>query len=360
MPANCSSNFEIIAQKGRARAGILHTAHGDIQTPVFMPVGTLGTVKSLTPQVLNDIGSQIILGNTYHLYLRPGTDILQKAGGLHQFMRWDKPILTDSGGYQVFSLDKLRKITDDGVTFQSHIDGSKHHLTPEKVIEIQQIIGSDIMMPLDECVPHPVEYSQAEAAVKRTTDWLKRSVEFYNASSITGSLFGIMQGSLYPDLRKRSAEEIIALDLPGYAIGGLSVGEPSEQLWEYAAISADLLPQDKPRYLMGVGMPKDLVSAISNGVDMFDCVLPTRLARHGSVFSDSKTISIKRAQYAEDFSVLDGTCDCYTCKTGFSRAYLRHLFMNKEILGIVLMSLHNVRYLLRLVENIRRKIISDK
>ncbi|MFC1595752.1 tRNA guanosine(34) transglycosylase Tgt [Candidatus Margulisiibacteriota bacterium] len=385
--------FEVVAQKGKARAGLLHTPHGTIKTPVFMPVGTLGTVKCLSPRILEEIGSQIILGNTYHLYLRPGTEIIEKAGGLHKFINWDKPILTDSGGYQFFSLDKLRKMTDEGVSFQSHIDGSKHHVTPESILEIQKILGSDIIMPLDQCVPYPADYKLAEEGVRRTTDWLKRTPD-------RSRLFGIMQGSVFPDLRKRSAEEIIALDLPGYAIGGLSVGEPKEKMWEFASLGAELLPENKPRYLMGVGMPDDLQYAVSQGIDMFDCVQPTRLARHGSVFcganedletyrpKDLKTknqplttnhqplttnhqplttnhqqlstnkLSIKRAEFAADFRPIDPNCDCYTCRGGFTRAYLRHLFINKEILGITLMSLHNVRFLIRLMENIREEILA--
>ncbi|MFH1429385.1 MAG: tRNA guanosine(34) transglycosylase Tgt [Candidatus Margulisiibacteriota bacterium] len=361
--------FELIAQKGKARAGVLHTPHGKIETPVFMPVGTAGTVKAMTPDMLNDAGAQIILGNTYHLYLRPGTDLIKKAGGLHKFMKWDKPILTDSGGYQVFSLDDLRKISDDGVKFHSHIDGSIHYLTPEKVMEIQEILGSDIMMPLDECCPYPTDHKKAEAAVKRTTAWLKRCKP-------TNRLFGIMQGSFYPDLRKRSAEEILELDLPGYAIGGLSVGEPKDKLWEYTSLSAELLPINKPRYLMGVGTPEDLEYAIGQGVDMFDCVQPTRLARHGQVFCHREAVpeislkkqsirsdkwgsfSIKKAEFAEDLSPLDPRCDCYTCKNGFSRAYLRHLFNSKEILAMILLSIHNVRFLIRMVEDIRQEILS--
>ena len=375
-------NFELLSTKGKARAGLLHTPHGTVETPVFMPVGTLGTVKSLTPKVLLENQAQIILSNTYHLYLRPGSDLIKRAKGLHTFMNWHKPILTDSGGYQFFSLAKLCKLTDEGVSFNSHIDGSKHFLTPEKVIEIQQTLGSDIMMPLDECLEAPSNHQSTLAAVTRTTQWLKRSIayEINNPSSDSDAvdnskIFGIIQGGLFPDLRKVSAQEITQLDLPGYAIGGLSVGEEKSQLWEFASLSAELLPDNKPRYLMGVGMPDDLEYAISQGVDMFDCVLPTRLARHGTVFvphdisenigiqtnqnnSHSK-ISIKNAKFTEDFSPIDPTCDCYTCSESFSRAYIRHLFMNKEILGIVLMSIHNVRYLIRLVENIRNKILSS-
>ena len=345
--------FEILAQKGNARAGRLVTPHGVIDTPVFMPVGTLGTVKAMTPQMLNDAGAQIILGNTYHLYLRPGMSVIEKAGGLHSFMRWDKPILTDSGGYQVFSLDTLCKVTDDGATFRSHLDGSSHLFTPEKVMEIQTTLGSDIMMPLDVCVPYPSEYESAQIAVARTTQWLKRCRQ-------TDRLFGIMQGSFFEDLRKRSADEVAELDLPGYAIGGLSVGEPKEKLREFTALCASLLPANKPRYLMGVGLPEDLEWAIEQGVDMFDCVAPTRLARHGTLFvsGEPNTISIKRAEYTDAMEPIDPACDCYTCKNGFSRAYLRHLFMSKEILGMTLMTMHNVRFLIRLVEEMRREILN--
>jgi len=350
-------NFEIIAQKGKARAGLLHTNHGVIETPVFMPVGTAGTVKALTPDLLKLLGTQIILSNTYHLYLRPGMEIIKKAGGLHSFINWNGPILTDSGGYQVFSLNKLSKISDDGVSFQSHLDGSSHFFTPEKIYEIQEILGSDIIMPLDECVPWPVSYKAADKAVERTTKWLSRVAQ-------KERLFGIMQGSLFKDLRERSAKEILDFDLAGYAIGGLSVGEEKSKLWEYTSFSVDLLPDNKPRYLMGVGMPEDLDYAIGQGVDMFDCVIPTRLARHGTLFYKNKEknvssrLNIKNSEFSDDFQPIDSSCDCYTCSNNFSRAYLRHLFINREILGIVLMTIHNVRYLIRLVEDLRKEILN--
>jgi queuine tRNA-ribosyltransferase len=359
-----------------ARAGRLKTAHGVIRTPVFMPVGTQGTVKALAPDRLKAARAQIILANTYHLYLRPGADLVEQAGGLHQFMHWDGPILTDSGGYQVFSLDQLRKITDAGVEFRSHLDGAKHFLTPEKVITVQQQLGSDIIMPLDECLPYPASKEQAQQAFARTMNWLERSLP-------EPRVFGIMQGGFYSDLRQQSAEHLMALDLAGYAIGGLSVGEPKALLWEYIALSAKLLPWDKPRYVMGIGMPEDLVFAVMHGVDMFDCVLPTRLARHGTAFvakeqaltkdiarrfaaydpsQDNKrdlpyeSVAIKNSRHTLDFSPLDPTCDCYTCRTGFSRAYLRHLFMSKEILAMILLSIHNVRFLIRLVDSLRAEI----
>lgn len=343
--------FEIIATKGKARAGILHTPRGDILTPVFMPVGTLGTVKSLMPKDLLDMGTQIILANSYHLYLQPGLEIMQQAKGLHNFMNWPKPILTDSGGYQVFSLAKLKKINELGVEFQSHLDGSTHFLTPQKVIEIQAIIGSDINMPLDVCLAPQATRQETEQAVCQTTAWLTQSLEAKDR------LFGIMQGGFYPDLRALSTKQIIELDLPGYAIGGLSVGEEKNQLKEFTSLSAELLPFNKPRYLMGVGLPENLVYAIGQGVDMFDCVLPTRLARHGNAFSTNGLLNLRNASFKQDWQVLDEYCDCYACKNNFTRAYLRHLVMAKEILAIILLSSHNIRFLFNLVKKIRTDIL---
>ncbi len=342
------------------RAGVITTAHGEIQTPVFMPVGTLGTVKALTPAMLEEAEAQIILGNTYHLYLRPGMEVMEQAGGLHRFMNWKRPILTDSGGFQVFSLGGLRKVTDEGVIFNSHLNGDKHLLTPEKVVEIQKTIGSDIMMQLDEVVGHPSDHADTKKALHRTADWLKRSVDAFNTlcDPDKQALFGIMQGGMFEDLRRMSAEEMTKFDLPGYAIGGLSVGESKDHMYPMISLSTSLLPEDKPRYLMGVGEPEDLEYAIKAGVDMFDCVLPTRLARHGTMFSSEGKLNIDNARYQKDFSPPDPTCDCYTCRN-FTRAYLRHLYINREILASILMALHNVRYLINFTQGIRKRILAE-
>jgi queuine tRNA-ribosyltransferase len=357
--------FKIISKspRSKARAGKLKTLHGTIDTPAFMPVGTQGAVKAVTPLQVMDIGAQMILSNTYHLYLRPGIKVIKKAGGLHKFIGWDGPILTDSGGYQVFSLAKLRKISDEGVTFSSHIDGSKHLLTPEKVVEIQLIFGSDIMMPLDECVAYNSKKAEAEKAVIRTTRWARKSKEMRDLPrgkagercETGGELFGIVQGGMYKDLRKRSAEEIRALDFPGYGIGGLSVGEPKELMLEMLEVSADNLEYEKPKHLMGVGFPEDIVEAVKCGIDLFDCVIPTRLARHGAFLTrDGKEI-IRNAKFESDFTPLDKDCDCYACKN-FTKAYIRHLFIAREILPLTLMTIHNLRFIMRLMEDIREKI----
>jgi queuine tRNA-ribosyltransferase len=350
--------LEIIkkSNKSKARAGKLTTPHGTIDTPAFMPVGTQGAVKAVTPLQVKEIGAQIILCNTYHLYLRPGTEVIKKAGGLHEFIGWDGPILTDSGGYQVFSLSKLRKIDDEGVTFNSHIDGSEHRLTPEKVVEIQSVLGSDIMMPLDECVAYPSNKAEVEKAVKRTSLWAKRSKEALGArDEMRGELFGIVQGGMFKDLRKRSAEEIRSLDFPGYGIGGLSVGEPKDVMIEMLEVSTDNLEYEKPKHLMGVGFPEDIEEAVKYGIDFFDCVIPTRLARHGAFLTGEGKEIIKNAKFEKDFSPLEGSCDCYACKN-FTRAYIRHLFLANEILPLTLMTIHNLRYIMRLMEGIRRKI----
>jgi len=343
----------------RARLGIVETAHGRIETPVFMPVGTQGTVKTLSPHELVEIGSQIILGNTYHLYLRPGTSIIEQAGGLHKFSSWSKPILTDSGGYQVFSLAQLRKITDDGAVFQSHHDGSYHELTPERSIDIQKSLGSDIMMVLDECPPYPCTEKYAEESVRRTTAWAKRSFSrFRDTPSKYGyeqTIFAIVQGSTVPALRKQSADALIELDFPGYAIGGLSIGEPKSVLFEMADVCTELLPADKPRYLMGMGKPTDLVELIALGVDMFDCVLPTRNGRKGQVFTWAGPMNVKNAAFKSDFTPIDETCPCYAC-ANFSRAYIRHLFNAGEILSLRLMSLHNLHFYHQLVATARQEI----
>ncbi|MFH1710588.1 MAG: tRNA guanosine(34) transglycosylase Tgt [bacterium] len=344
------------SKKSKARTGKLHTPHGIIDTPAFMPVGTQGAVKAATPLQVREIGAQIILCNTYHLYLRPGTKVIEKAGGLHKFISWGGPILTDSGGYQVFSLSKLRKITDEGVTFNSHIDGSKHLLTPEKVVNTQTIFGSDIMMPLDECAPYPSTKAETKRALERTTLWAKRSKEARDVRcEMRGKLFGIVQGGMYKDLRKQSAEEMRLLDFPGYGIGGLSVGEPKGLMIEMLGVSTDNLEYEKPKHLMGVGFPEDLEEAVKFGVDLFDCVMPTRLARHGAFLTKGGKEIIRNAKFEKDFSPLEGSCDCYACKN-FTRAYIRHLFIAREVLPLTLMTIHNLRFIMRLMEGLREKI----
>jgi queuine tRNA-ribosyltransferase len=349
-----AGTFRIESIDGRARRGVLHTAHGPVRTPVFMPVGTAGSVKSLSPRDLEDIGSEIILGNTYHLYLRPGDELLARQGGLHTFSSWQGPILTDSGGFQVFSLSALRQVGDDGVAFSSHIDGSKHFFTPEGVIRIQENIGSDIMMVLDECVAYGTDYERTRIAAERTTRWAERSLQ---ARPHPGQqlLFGIVQGGFYPELRERSAREICDLPFDGYAIGGLSVGEPKHLLWEILESTASFLPRERPRYLMGVGKPLDLLRAIGEGVDMFDCVLPTRNARNGTLYTSSGKVTIKQARYREDTRPLDPECSCYTCRT-FSRAYLRHLYVSRELLAYRLNTLHNLAFYLDLIRGAREAI----
>jgi len=352
--------FELIkkSKKSNARRGRLYTPHGVIETPVFMPVGTQATVKAIMHRDLYEMGTQIILANTYHLYLRPGIDVIKEAGGLHKFMNWQKPILTDSGGFQVFSLSKLRTITEDGVEFRSHIDGSRHFFTPEKVIEIQNILGSDIIMAFDECVPYPCDHEYAKWAVERTARWLKRC-KAHHKNTENQVLFGIVQGSTYKDLRIESAKRTVEEDLPGYAIGGLSVGEPKELMYEMIEVLHPLLPEDRPRYLMGVGTPDCLYESVIRGVDMFDCVFATRTARNGTVFTKEGRMIIKNAQYAKDFRPIEEDCDCYTCQN-FTRAYLRHLIKAEEILGAILLSIHNVRFLLRFMEKLRKDIEEDR
>jgi len=344
--------FEVIKEckQSGARIGKLHTPHGEIETPVFMPVGTQATVKAMTPFELKQIGAQIILSNTYHLYMRPGHDLVKAAGGLHSFMGWDKPILTDSGGFQVFSLSELRNIKEEGVFFRSHLDGSKHLITPEKAIEIQNALGADIIMAFDECSPYPCDYQQALEAVKRTTRWAKRCKDFHRRED--QALFGIIQGNTYSDLRIQSAKEITALDFPGYAIGGLSVGEPKALMYEMLDITVPVLPPDKPRYLMGVGSPDCLVEGVIRGIDMFDCVLPTRIARNGTVMTSQGKVVVRNAIYERDFTPLDPECDCYACRN-FTRAYIRHLFKAQEILAARLATWHNLRFLIRLMEQIK-------
>ncbi|KGF15243.1 queuine tRNA-ribosyltransferase [Peptostreptococcus sp. MV1] len=341
-----------------ARLGRLHTPHGIIETPIFMPVGTQATVKAMTPEELKEIGSQIILSNTYHLYMRPGHDLIERAGGLHKFMNWDKPILTDSGGFQVFSLGPLRKIKEEGVEFRSHLDGSKHFLSPEKAMEIQNSLGSDIMMAFDECAPYPADRQYVKNSLERTTRWLERCKEAHKYPE-KQALFGIVQGGMYKDLREQSAKEITAIDLPGYAIGGLSVGEPKEMMYEVLDYTVPLLPEDKPRYLMGVGSPDDLLEGVLRGIDMFDCVLPTRIARNGTAMTSQGKVVVRNASYAEDFTTLDPECDCYTCRN-YTKAYIRHLIKCNEILGARLLTIHNLHFLLKLMENVRQAIREDR
>ena len=350
--------FELLKKDDgtRARRGRLETPHGIIETPVFMPVGTAATVKALKPDDVAELGAQIILANTYHLFVRPGHEIIKRAGGLHNFMHWDGPILTDSGGFQVFSLAALGKITEEGMEFASHIDGSKLFLSPEKSIEIQRALGSDIMMAFDECVSYPSERSYVEESVNRTTRWLERCKNVHTEPE-KQALFGIMQGGMYPDLRRKSAEQIVPLDLPGYAIGGLSVGEPKEIMFEILDSCTDLLPAEKPRYLMGVGSPDALLEGVALGVDMFDCVLPTREARHGRAMTRDGSVNLRNAKYTEDFSTLDEGCSCYCCRN-FTKSYLRHLVMSKEILGATLISIHNLTFLTDLMQGARDAIES--
>jgi len=352
--------YELIkkCKKTGARLGRVITPHGSFETPVFMPVGTQATVKTMSPDELKEVGAQIILSNTYHLYMRPGPDIVREAGGLHGFMNWDRAILTDSGGFQVFSLSKLRDISEDGITFRSHIDGSKHFFTPEKCIQIQNDLGSDIIMCFDECVPYPAEYDYVKNSVDRTTRWAKRCKDAHQNTE-KQALFGIVQGGVYNDLREKSASDLMDIGFPGYAIGGLSVGEPAEEMYKVLEHTVPLLPEDKPRYLMGVGSPDYLIEGVIRGVDMFDCVLPTRMGRNGTVLTSRGRIIIRDAKYARDYSKLDPECDCYTCRN-FSRAYIRHLLKAGEILGMRLTTLHNVKFLLDLMKKIRQAIIEDR
>lgn len=341
-----------------ARRGRIHTPHGIIETPVFMPVGTQATVKSMTPEELKEeVNAQIILSNTYHLYLRPGHELVKKAGGLHKFMNWDRAILTDSGGFQVFSLGDLRTITEEGVEFKSHLDGSKHFLSPEKVMEIENALGADIIMAFDECVEYPASYEYTKQSMERTTRWAKRCKEAHKNTEKQG-LFGIVQGGMYKDLRQKSAEDLINLDLPGYAVGGLSVGEPKELMCEMLEFTTQFLPKDKPRYLMGVGTPDYLIEAVLRGIDMCDCVLPTRIARNGTALTSKGKVVVRNKTYEQDFTTLDDECDCYTCKN-YTKAYIRHLIKAKEILGVRLLSIHNLRFLTKLMERVKIEIEND-
>ena len=348
--------FEIKHSCGKARRGTLTTSHSTIETPVFMPVGTQATVKTATPEEVWQTGSRILLANTYHLYLRPGHELVKKAGGLHQFMNWPGSILTDSGGFQVFSLGPMREISDEGVLFRSHLDGSKHMFTPESVMEVEMALGADIAMCFDECAPFPADYQDVQKAAYRTYDWAKRCKEVHHHDD--QSLFGIVQGGVFPDLRKMSAEQICGLDFPGFGIGGLSVGEPKEKMYEILEVLDPLMPKEKPRYLMGVGSPDCLVEGVKLGVDMFDCVLPTRIARNGTVFHPTGKLVLRNAEYAEDFRPIDDTCSCYACRN-YSRAYIRHLLKAGEVLGIRLTTIHNLHFLQNLMAKIREAIEKD-
>ena len=362
---NKNFKYEIIAQDKAtgARAGLLHTEHGVIETPIFMPVGTVGSVKGiLQSQLHNDIQAQIILGNTYHLYLRPGLDILEKAGGLHKFNGWDKPILTDSGGYQVFSLSGNRKLKEEGALFQSHIDGSRHLFTPENVMDTQRVIGADIVMAFDECTPYPCDYEYARNSMELTHRWLKRCISRFNETEpkygYSQSLFPIVQGSTYKDLRKKSAEFIAEQDADGNAIGGLSVGEPEEDMYEMCELVCDILPKEKPRYLMGVGTPWNILNGIGLGVDMFDCVMPTRNGRNGMLFTSNGVINIKNKKWADDFSAIDLGLGAGHAVNHYTKAYLRHLFVAQELLALQLASLQNLSFYLQLVKEARQHIIA--
>lgn len=351
--------FIVEHKEGGARTGKIVSSHGTFQTPAFMPVGTQGTVKAMTSKELETLGAEIILSNTYHLYLRPGIEILRSAGGLHRFMNWDHPILTDSGGYQVFSLSDLRKIDEGGVQFRSHLDGSPHYFTPESVIDIQRHIGSDIMMVLDECTPFPCEKEYAVTSNELTISWARKCQQRFHSSECLydhqQALFGIVQGSVFADVREHSARILTDMDFEGYAIGGLAVGEPAGQMYEMIEICAGILPQDKPRYLMGVGTPENLLEAIERGVDMFDCVLPTRNGRNAQFFTQNGAINITNARYKDDFTPIDDNCECHTCRN-YTRAYIRHLFMVKEILGLQLATHHNLYYYQWLMRSARQAI----
>ena len=340
-----------------ARYGILHTPHGDCEVPMFMPVGTLATVKTLSPEELHEMGAGVILANTYHLSIRPGADLVAKAGGLHKFMNWDGPILTDSGGFQVFSLAENRKITEEGVTFKNHLNGDRLFFSPEVAIDIEEKLGADIIMSFDECIPWPATYEYAKRSTERTIRWAKRGKEAHKRED--QALFGIVQGGDYEDLRKMCAEALAEMDFPGYSIGGTSIGEPKDKCFEMIEYAVKYLPQDKPRYLMGVGSIDYLLGGIARGVDMFDCVLPTRLARHGALMTSTGRVNIKNEKYKEDFTPLDPNCDCYCCKN-YTKAYLRHLYVCDETFGKRLLSVHNIRFLIHLMEGARQAIKEDR
>ena len=359
--------FEILkkSKKSKARVGRIHTDHGVINTPVFMPVGTQGSVKTMSPRDLDEIGAEIILGNTYHLNLRPGPELIKEAHGLHKFINWKKPILTDSGGFQVFSLANMRKITDEGVEFTSHVDGQKHFLTPKKVIDIQTALGSDIMMQLDECVAYPCDKQAAKIAMERSARWalesksqLQTEKSKINPNLKIPTLFGIVQGGTYKDLRKESAKKLVEMDFPGYSIGGLSVGEPQAEMFEMLDVVTDILPENKPHYLMGVGYASDILGAIKLGADMFDCVIPTRLARHGAFLTYEGKTNIRQAKFEKDFTPIDPECDCYACRN-FTKAYIRHIFWAREILALHLLTIHNLRFFMRMMAKVRADILAE-
>ena len=353
-----SYELKHVCKQSGARYGILHTPHGDVETPMFMPVGTLATVKGISPEMLKEMHSQVILANTYHLWLRPGEDVIEKAGGLHKFMNYDGPMLTDSGGFQVFSLGKTRKIEEEGVKFKSIIDGSALFLSPEKAIEIQNKIGADIIMSLDERAPYPCTYEYMKDSMERTLRWAKRGKEAHKNTD-KQALFGIVQGGEYADLRERCAKELVKMDFPGYSIGGTSVGEPKDVMYKMVDDAVKWLPEDKPRYLMGVGNPIDLIECAIRGIDMYDCVLPTRVARHGAVMTSMGRININNEKYKYDYTPLDPNCDCYTCKN-YTKSYIRHLHKCDEIFGKTLLSIHNVNFLLKLASDIRQAIKEDR
>ena len=351
--------FELIKKEAntQARLGLLKTPHGEVKTPVFMPVGTQATVKSLTPEDLKDIGAEIILANTYHLYLRPGAEIIKELSGLHCFMNWDLPLLTDSGGFQIYSLGELTKVSEEGIAFKSPFDGSEHFLSPEEVIETQETLGADIIMTLDECTPYPATYDYTLNSLELTTRWAGRCKQVKSRED--QALFGIIQGGMFPELRGRSAEQIVEIGFDGYGIGGLSVGETKSMMWEMVESTLPFLPEEQPRYLMGLGKPEDLVEAVSRGVDMFDCVLPTRNARNGSLFTSEGKVVIKNSNYARDRGPLDPNCNCYTCRN-YTRAYLRHLFMAQEILSARLNTIHNLYYYINLIDQVREAIEENR
>jgi queuine tRNA-ribosyltransferase len=351
--------FEVLKKdnNSRARLGRCHTAHGVFHTPAFIPVGTQATVKAMTPEELRDLGAEIILSNTYHLYLRPGHERIRRLGGLHRFMHWEHPLLTDSGGFQVFSLNSLMKVSEEGVEFQSHLDGSRHFITPEKAIAIQEALGADIIMCLDECTPYPASHEEAECSLQRTLKWSRRCRESHRASH--QALFGIVQGGMYSDLRQKGVEVLVEIGFDGYALGGLSVGENKESMARVIGETAPLLPENLPRYVMGLGMPGDMIEAVREGVDMFDCVLPTRNARNGMLFTRSGKMAIKNAKYAEDPSPIEPGCPCYTCRN-YSRAYLRHLYFAEEILAFRLNTIHNLHFYLTFMREMRQAIAEDR
>lgn len=351
--------FKILKKDGFARTALLETKRGVIHTPAFMPVGTNGTVKAMTPEEVRDIGYEIILSNTYHLYLRPGHETIKKIGGIHRFINWQGPILTDSGGFQIYSLASLRKITSEGVEFRSHIDGSLHFISPERAIEIQIALGSDIMMVFDECVPYPAEKQYVEKSIKLTKDWAERCKNYFEKQRTNQSLFGIIQGGVYDDLREKSLEEIVKIGFDGYAIGGLSVGEPKEDMYRVVKNVTPLMPEDKPRYLMGVGDLIDVLHAVEHGIDMFDCVMPTRNARNGTLFTSRGRISIKRSEFKDDSTALDPECDCYTCRN-YTKAFLRHLYMCREILSMRLNTIHNLHFYCKFFEKMRTAIAEGR